>query len=57
LTTARARRSADAAAQEPLRKNDAWGVGEMADGSINIMTEEDARKAIAERDREEAALA
>jgi hypothetical protein len=37
----------------PLRKNDNWGVGQMADGSINIMTEEEARIARAERDAEE----
>ena len=51
------KRSADAAAQEPLRENDDWGIGKMADGSINIMTLAEAREAIAERDREEAVRA
>jgi hypothetical protein len=33
-----------------------WAIGEMADGSINIMTVEEARVAIAERDAFERAF-
>jgi hypothetical protein len=41
------------APKNPLRENDHWGVGERADGSINVMTEDEARIARMKRDAED----
>ena len=41
---------------QDVRKDDNWGVGQMADGSINIMTEDEAIKARAARDAEDEAF-
>ena len=38
-----------------FREDDHWGVGQQADGSIDVMTEEEARAAIARRDAEDEA--
>jgi len=37
------------------RADDNWGVGQQADGSINVMTEEQAREAMVRRDAEDEA--
>jgi len=38
------------------REDDNWAPGQMADGEIVVLTPEEARKAVIERDAEEAAF-